>query len=234
MTWIPIPPKVTLEFETPVAHPYRLDPKKTAMVVVDVQELSVRGDGPGKDRMRSILDGNVTLLEKFRASGAPVIYIQSTRTPQSLEVTRFGMELWRPDGTPEAEIAREIAPLPTEPVVKKHNHDPFVGTNLDALLIEFGMSPKDWTVLVTGISAAGCAYVCALGFSNRHYFTLIPMDATAAGSVEDEAFAYAKYQGRGYSYNMDFTLSSLVTFEEGAEAPELQMQKMRNLQPVSA
>lgn len=231
MAW-PLPQKVTLEFETPSPKPYILDPKKTALVVVDVQELSVRGDSPEHLRMASILDGNVTLLEKFREVGAPVIYIQSTRTPESLEVARFGMELWRPDGAPESEIAAEIAPLPGEVVVKKHNHDPFVNTNLDEILVGFGMSPQDWTVLVTGISAAGCAYVCALGFSNRHYFTLIPLDATAAGTAEDEAFAFAKYQGRGYAYNMDFTLADMVTFEPGALAPELQMREMREGVPV--
>lgn len=233
MAWTPLPPTVTLTFETPTPHPFVLDPKKTAMVVVDVQELSVRGDSDSKKRMHSILEGNIRLLEKFRAVGAPVIYIQSTRTPESLEVARFGMTLWRPDGTPEVEIAHEIAPLPTEPVVKKGNHDPFVGTNLDSLLADYQMDPTDWTVLVTGISAAGCAYVCALGFSNRKYLTLIPMDATAAGSAEDEAFAYAKYQGQGYAYNMDFTLSTLVSFEEGAEAPELQMRRMRERDAVA-
>ena len=42
------------------------------------------------------------------------------------------------------------------------------------------------------MSAAVCAHAAALGFSNRHYMTLIPMDCTAASDVEEEARTYGE------------------------------------------
>jgi len=227
MTWTMPPETVTLNITMPKPMPFRLDPAKTALVIVDMQEIS-----RSSERSRDVIEGNVRLLEKARAAGAPVIFIQSMRTPSALEVTRFGKTLWRPEGSAEVEILHEIAPLPNEPVVKKYNHDPFVNTRLDALLAEMGIVPQDWTVLVPGVSAAACAHACAMGFSNRHFMTLIPMDATAAGTVEEEARVYEQYMGPGYAYNMAFTTSELVTFEPGAPAAELQMKEMRELVTV--
>lgn len=224
MAWSLPPETVTLTIKMPQPQPFKLDPAKTALVVVDMQEL-----GRSSQRTLDVIPGNVTLLKKFREAGAPVIFIQSVRTPEALEVTRFGKTLWRPEGTPEVEIMSELTPLPDEPVVRKYNHDPFVNSRLDPLLKEMGIVPQDWTVLVPGVSAAACAHACAMGFSNRHYMTLIPMDATAAGSWEDEARVYDQYMGPGYAYNMDFTTSDLVTFEAGAPAVEKQMQEHRML-----
>lgn len=224
MTWTLPPETVTINVKMPTPRPYRLDPKKTALVIVDMQEI-----GRPSQRTVDVIEGNVRLLAKAREAGAPVIFIQSMRTPEALEVTRFGKTLWRPEGSFEVEILHELAPLPDEPIVKKYNHDPFVNSRLDALLAEMGIVPQDWNVLVPGVSAAACAHACAMGFSNRHFMTLIPMDCTAAGSWEDEARVYEQYMGQGYAYNMDFTTSDLVTFEEGAPAAEKQMLEMREM-----
>ena len=113
--------------------------------------------------------------------------------------------------------------------MKKWTHDPWARTELEAVLAEKGIVPEKWTVLIPGVSAAGCAHACALGFSNRHYMTLIPMDCTAAGDVEDEARVYDQYMGQGYNFNMAFTRSDLVTFEAGAPPAEQQRRV-----PVSA
>jgi nicotinamidase-related amidase len=88
------------------------------------------------------------------------------------------------------------------------------------VLAEKGIVSGEWTILVTGVSAATCAHVAALGFSNRHYMTLIPLDCTAA-TIEAEARTYAQYMHGGYSYNMDFTTSKLVEFAPVAVAGEL-------------
>jgi nicotinamidase-related amidase len=150
-----------------------------------------------------------------------VIFIQSIRTPEALEVTVFGRKPMLLEGTEDVEIVSEIAPLSTETVVPKWSHDPFARTSLEDVLAEKGIVAGEWTVLVTGVSAAVCAHACALGFSNRHYMTLIPLDCTAA-SIEDEARTYGQYQGGAYNFDMDFTLSTLVEFSpvKTAEARE--------------
>jgi nicotinamidase-related amidase len=219
MSWEPLPKSVTLSITTPEPKAFQLDPATTAVVVVDMENYFCKR---GNERMYATIEGNRNLLEKARKSGAKVIFIQSVRTPQALEVVRFGRSPMLLEGTEDVEIVSEIAPLPGEPVVKKYSHDPFAGFGLDELLAEQGIVPETWTVLVTGVSAAVCAHACALGFSNRHFMTLIPMDCTAAGTVEDEARTYSQYMSGAYNFNMDFTLSTLVEFTavSGADTRE--------------
>lgn len=214
MAWTPLPETVTVTYTTPVPREFALDPKKTAVVVVDMENYFCKR--PGAGRMAEVIEGNVRLLAKAREAGAKVIFIQSVRTPDALEATVFGREPMLLEGTPDVEIVAEIAPLPGEPVVKKYNHDPFARTELEDVLAREGIIAGEWTVLVTGVSAAVCANACAMGFSNRHYMTLIPMDCTAAGTFEDEARTYALYQGPAYNFDMDFTLSTMVSFVPAA------------------
>ena len=220
MAWEMPPKMVTLDVEMPEPKAFDLDPAKTALVVVDMEDYFLRGET--RSRLGATIAGNVTLLEKFRAAGAPVIFIQSVRKPEALEVTRFFRSPMLLEGSTDVEIAYEIAPAPGEPVVQKWSHDPWARTSLEATLDEMGINCEEWTVLVTGVSAAVCAHACALGFANRHYMTLIPMDATAAGGVEEEARVYAQYMSGAYNYCMDFTRSDLVTMTPGAPSPEVQ------------
>jgi len=221
MTWTAPPERVLLDIEMPKPQPFVLDPAKTAVVIVDMENFFVHN--PRFPRSFDTVEGNARLIAKAREAGAPVIYIQSVRKPTALEVVRFGGEPMLAEGSEGVEIVPELAPLPGEAVAQKWSHDPWAWPDLDAVLVEKGIVPEDWTVLVTGVSAAVCAHATALGFSNRHFMTIIPMDATAAGSVEEEARVYAQYAGPGYTHNMAFTLSDLVTFEFGAIPAEQQM-----------
>ncbi len=225
MSWTAPPDTVTLTVEMPKPLPFVLDPAKTAIVVVDMEEYFVRNPKFGS-RMGDSIEGNERLLGKAREAGAEIIYIQSVRKPTALEVVRFGRSPMLLEGSPDVEIASEIAPRPGDPVVQKWGHDPFARTALEDVLAEKGIVPETWNVLVTGVSAAVCAHACALGFSNRHYMTLIPMDCTAAGSVEEEARTYAQYMSGAYSFNMAFTHSELVSFEPGAKGAELQVREL--------
>ena len=106
--------------------------------------------------------------------------------------------------------------MPGEHVVQKWSHDVWAWDGLEAVLEKEGITSDEWTVLVTGVSAAQCANAAALGFANRHYKTLIPLDATAA-SVEMEARTYDHYMGGAYNYCIDFTTSKLVSFSPQGE-----------------
>lgn len=218
MAWSPLPPEVTLTIKTPEPKPFTLDPAKSALVIVDMENYFCKE--MGNPRMFDVIEGNVRLLAKARAAGAKVIFIQSVRTPEALEVTVFGRKPMLLEGSEGVKIVSEIAPLPSEIVLKKYSHDPFARFGLDEVLDAEGIIAGESTVLVTGVSAAVCAHACALGFSNRHFMTLIPMDCTAAGTIEDEARTYAQYQGGAYNYDMDFTLSSLVEFAPVTAAVE--------------
>jgi ureidoacrylate peracid hydrolase len=208
MAWTPLPESVTVTFETPQPKELTLDPAKTAVVVVDMQNTFCK---TGNERSYDVIEGNVRLLGKAREAGARVIYVQSVRQLESPEYTMFNRQMRLLIGTWNTQIVDEIAPLPGEPVVQKWSHDVWAWYGMEALLEREGVIAGEWTVLVTGVSAAQCAHAAALGFSNRHYRTLIPMDCTAA-SVEAEARTDHQYQTGGYNHNVDFTLSTLVSF----------------------
>lgn len=216
MAWQPLPDSVTVTFDIPKPQKFTLDPAKTAIVVVDMENAFCTPSFPMYGtRSEDAIAGNVALLEKARAAGAKVIYIQSVRKPDMAEVTRFGREPHLIEGSADTEIVSEISPMPGEPIVKKYSHDPFARTELEAVLEREGIVQGEWSVIVSGVSAAVCAHACALGFANRHYYTIIPMDATAAASVEEEARIYAQYSGGAYNYCMGFTTSDLVEFVAG-------------------
>lgn len=208
MPWNPLPEVVEITVDTPKPKAFTLDPKKTAVVVVDMQNNFCK---KGNERSFNVIEGNARLLKKARDAGATVIYVQSVRMPESPEHTVYGLPLHLIVDTWDVEIVEEIAPRPGEPVVQKWSHDVWSWPGMEELLEEKGVIAGEWTVLVTGVSAATCAHAAALGFSNRHYMTLIPLDCTAA-SIEQEARTYAQYMGGGYTHNVDFTVSSMVEF----------------------
>jgi len=216
--------KVTLEIEMPAPQPFALDPAKTAVVVVDMQNYFLRGDD--RARMATSIAGNANLLRKAREAGAKVVFIQTIRSEHTLDVTRFGKAPTLLRGSVEGEIAEELAPLPGEPIVEKQSFDPWARTELEAVLAEHGIVADDWNIIVPGVSSAVCAHACALGFSNRFYMTLIPLDCTAAGSLEEEARVYAQYMSRPYSWKIAFTSSELITFEAGASGAEQQLRSL--------
>jgi nicotinamidase-related amidase len=196
---------VLLTLPTPKPHPFVLKPDKTALVIVDMQKRIYNNPD---SRAYACIEGNVRLLKAARAAGLKVIFIQSVRTPDSHEFTVFGRDPYILEGSPETEIIDELKPLPDEVVIKKYTHDPFARTKLDEYLIEERILPTEATIIVTGVSAAVCVYAACVGFSCRHYMTLIPMDAQAASTAEEEARAFGKYRENTYA----FTLSSMIEF----------------------
>jgi ureidoacrylate peracid hydrolase len=195
--------------DTPQPKEVQLDPKKTALVIVDMENFFCKRDLEG--RSHAVIDGNVTLLEKARESGAKVIYVQSVRQFESPNHTVFKRGRNLLIGSWNTEIVEEIAPAPGENVVQKWSHDVWAWYGIEDVLEKEGITEDEYTVLVTGVSAAQCANAAALGFANRHYDVLIPLDTTAA-SVEAEARTYAHYMSAGYDYNIGFTTSQMVSF----------------------
>ena len=213
MSWEPLADVVETWVDTPQPKRVTLDPAKTAIVIVDMQNYFCK---KGNQRAHDVIDGNVRLLETARQAGAKVIYVQSVRWPESPNWTTFNRKLTLLPGTPDVEIVKEIEPQPGDPVIQKWSHDVWAWYGLDALLEKEGIVSGEWTVMVTGVSAASCAEAAAFGFANRLYKTLIPLDCTAA-STEAEARTFSLYMGPGYDYLMDFTLSTMVEFRPAAE-----------------
>lgn len=214
MTWTLLPEKVDLSLEAPTPLPFLLKPEKTALVVCNMQKRILKDPG---SREYAVIEGNMRLLAKARAAGVKVFFTQNVRLPDSYEFTVFGREPYLLAESPEAEILDELAPLPGEQVIKTYTNDPFARTELAQAFEESALYPTDVTVLVTGVSALVSVYTACVGFKNRNYLPLIPMDCVAGETIEQEARAYNKYTG-GYgsignaTTRYAFTLSTMLEF----------------------
>jgi ureidoacrylate peracid hydrolase len=208
MAWTPLPETVEVTVDTPAPKEFVLDPAKTAILVVDMENTFCK---KGNQRSFDVIEGNARLLAKAREAGAKVMYVQSLRQVESPDHILFKRPLHLLPGTWDSEIVEEIAPLPGEAVIPKWSNDVWSWHGIEAVLEREGIVAGEWTVLVTGVSAATCAEAAALGFANRLYRTLIPLDCTAAG-IEGEARIFSLYMEPEYNANMDFTTSSLVSF----------------------
>jgi nicotinamidase-related amidase len=153
----------------------RVDPARTALVVVDMQNDFVRAGGgllvPGAEATIPAIGG---LLELARAYGMRVVYSQDTH--------REGDPEWRiwPEHAREGswgwEIVDELAPARDDVVLRKLRYDAFYGTPLDHLLRLWGVD----TLVICGTIANICVHYTAASAALRWYQVVIPRDTISA------------------------------------------------------
>ncbi len=153
----------------------RVDPAKTALVVVDMQNDFVKEGGtlvvPDAEGTLPEIRG---LLEFARGSGMKVVFTQDTHTEGDPE-----WEIW-PEHVREGswgwQIVDELAPREGELVLRKVRYDAFYGTHLDHSLRVWGVD----TLIVCGTVANICVHYTAASAALRWYAVVIPRDATSA------------------------------------------------------
>ncbi len=153
----------------------RLDPQKTALIVVDMQNDFVKEGGslvvPDAESTLPAIQG---LLRMARENGMKVVYTQDTHTDGDPE-----WEIW-PEHVREGSwgwrIVDEIAPREDELVIRKVRYDAFYGTHLDHFLRLWNVE----TLVVCGTVANICVHYTAASGALRWYEVVIPKDATSA------------------------------------------------------
>jgi nicotinamidase-related amidase len=171
----------------------RIDPARTALVVLDMQNDFVREGGslcvPGAEATIPAIRG---LLELARTTGMHVVYSQDTHRDGDPE---WG--IW-PEHAREGswgwEIVDALAPAEGETVLRKVRYDAFYGTPLDHLLRLWRVD----TLVICGTIANICVQYTAAGAATRWYDVVIPRDATSAlepfdleSSLRQMAFVFA-------------------------------------------
>ena len=171
----------------------RVDPTRTALVVVDMQNDFVHKGG-------SLLvpDAEATvpainrLLQFVRAHEIRVVYIQDSHHDGDPE-----WQVW-PEHAREGswgwEIIAELAPARDDVVLRKLRYDAFYGTPLDQLLRLWGVD----TLVICGTVANICVHYTAASAALRWYEVVIPRDAISAldpfdleSSLRQTAFVFA-------------------------------------------
>jgi nicotinamidase-related amidase len=203
-----------IDLNYPEPGSVELDPRKTLLVIVDMENEDLRPSGKRYmgEAVTAIIPTIAALRERAREAGAKVMHTQSVRKPDALEFTLFHNDVRKIEGTWGAEFVDELKPRADEPVVVKYTHDCFYRTDMEAVLEKLGARPGDTRVIVTGIAARGCVQCAVTGFSIRDYYVYVPLDCTGQRDELQKLQAFTLFTGYGYRYNVTVTRSDLIRF----------------------
>jgi nicotinamidase-related amidase len=171
----------------------RVNPGRTALIVVDMQNDFVKEGGtlvvPDAE---GTIPAIQSLLALARGSGMKVVFTQDTHGQGDPEWTIWPEHVredswgWR--------IVDELAPQEGELVIRKVRYDAFYGTHLDHFLRLWGVD----TLIICGTVANICVHYTAASAALRWYDVIIPKDATSAlfpfdleSSLRQTAFLFA-------------------------------------------
>jgi nicotinamidase-related amidase len=168
----------------------RVNPERTALVVIDMQNDFVRrGGGLLVPDAAATVPAIRRLLDLARASRMRVVYSQDTHRQGDRE-----WEIWPEhcrEGSWGWEIVAELAPGVHDTVLRKAGYDAFYGTPLDDILQRWGVD----TLVICGTGANICVHYTAASAALRGYAVVIPRDAISAfepfdleGSLRQTAF----------------------------------------------
>jgi biuret amidohydrolase len=169
-----------------------IDPKKTAMIVVDMQnDFVARGAAMETPAARAVVPKLGEALKICRDAGIKVIYTAHVHRRDGSDMGLFD-DMHPPianraalvDGTTGVDIYPEIAPAPGEHVIKKHRYSGFYGTDLDMILREWGVD----TVIISGTTTENCCHATARDAMFRNYRVIFLSDATATYDYPDRGF----------------------------------------------
>ena len=159
---------------------FYIDPKKTALLIVDMQKHFLLKDG------EVTIPNNKRLIDACRKHGIEVTYgricsLKSDGTDRARVQSTFGWNnILVPINTPNAAMVDELAPLPDEIVVNKTTDSVSLGTNYTQLLQNMGID----TVIVTGVVTDQCVAGTIRVLADQGFRIYCPEDCCAAGSKE--------------------------------------------------
>lgn len=219
-----------------VDHP-EVEPRQTALVVIDMQYLDAHRDfGFGRrlaehgalhlaeeffTRLDDVVPRQVELLEAARAAGVQVVFVRIKALRHDGADANLHYRTWGvpPEpGSREEDILDELAPLAGDVVVDKVATSAFNGSQIDAVLRNLGICK----LLVCGVNTNNCVEMTARDATDRGYWVEVVSDACAA-LAGDAAHASALER-------LDFGLSRVrssaqVVAELSASSPSTDPQR---------
>jgi isochorismate hydrolase len=182
---------------------HRMKPnfKRSCLLVVDMQNFFLNPQSstftPGG---LAILPNLTKLIMAFRKKKLPVIYTAHVHKDKESDggVLAWWWEGMIMENTKDAEICRNLAPLPAEKIIYKHRYSSFYNTDLEIVL----RCLKVADLVITGIMTNLCCESTARDAYFRDYRVFFLMDAT--GTVNEELhLATLKNLAYGFAYVTD-------------------------------
>ena len=167
------------------------DPKRAALVIVDMQNDFCHPDGLyaqcGKDIASTvaIVPGSVALVRAAQARGVPCVFVRQQTLPNNESDSPAWLRFKCRDGKrPEytlkgswgAALVDGLVPGPDDLVIGKFRPDAFVKTNIDEQLRARGIE----TLLVLGTSTEGCVESTVRGGSYHDYYVVVVGDLVSS------------------------------------------------------
>lgn len=167
-----------------MADALSLDPKSTALLVMDFQTLIVENFAEGKDEL---LARTARLIGAARKAGMMLIYVvvgfREGYPEISLHNPAFGpiRESGRfASGGAGTEIHPAVAPQRGEVVVTKHRVGAFLGTDLDMILRANGIG----TLVLAGVATSGVVLSTVRHASDADYRLVVVSDCCSDRDAE--------------------------------------------------
>jgi nicotinamidase-related amidase len=167
---------------------FQLDPQKTALVLIDLQN-AVLGLNPAPYSAAKVIENSRKLAEAFRALGSPVVYVRADLNDLMQLAVDQPLKL---GNTPLPAVASEIAPSagfqPGDILLTKRHWGAFAGTDLEQQLKTRGID----TVVLAGISTnIGVESTARQGTGLGFAFVVVE-DACSAQDAEQHRFTFEK------------------------------------------
>jgi ureidoacrylate peracid hydrolase len=166
---------------------FAIDPSKTALLVVDMQNCFVENSPFAAPKGPETLDRLNDLGEACRARGIQVIHTVHVVRPDHSNVGVLG-EIMPPvaagvidDGNESAELHPRLEVAEEDIVLKKPRFGAFHGTDLEPILRSKGIE----TLIIGGIATNVCAETTAREANARDFRVLFLSDGTATFGLPD-------------------------------------------------
>jgi nicotinamidase-related amidase len=167
----------------------KLEPKSTALILIDMINAVAKGNGPPYDvppNRQGVIDNFVRLVGHCREVGAPIIYITTYRradnsdAPKTVADVGGGGGAAMLEGTAAVEVIDELAPRDGDYIVVKPRFSAYYGTNMEGILKSLGTE----TILVGGISTQRSVEGTARDAKNRDTQCVVVSDCCTAGEED--------------------------------------------------
>jgi ureidoacrylate peracid hydrolase len=167
----------------------RIDPRRTAMIVVDMQnDFVAEGAKLQSKQAHAMVPKLAATLRFCREQGIRVVYTAHVHRADGCDMGLYD-DLYPPiadrsslvDGSPGVEIYKELAPAPGEHVIKKHRYSGFFATDLDLILREWGIT----AVVISGTTTENCCHATARDAMFHNYKVAFLSDATGTFDYPD-------------------------------------------------
>ncbi|MGN7455334.1 cysteine hydrolase family protein [Paenibacillus pasadenensis] len=188
-------------------YPFRFEPERTALLVIDMQNDFCAPGGFG-ERLgndiapaRAIIPAIARLLAAARGTGMPVVHTREGHLPDLSDCPPSKLQRSRRQGAGIGDegpmgrilirgelghgIVPELAPLPVEIVIDKPGKGAFYATSLEAELRRLGVR----SLIVCGVTTHVCVHTTVREANDRGYECVVVADASAAFDPEDHRSA---------------------------------------------